>query len=1203
MSEAGRDRVTGGTVVVRDGRVIYATVGAQALLGRSGRDLLGRGLAELVAPEDRERVMDRHQRRLGGEPVPSEYELLLLLPDGAVRTAEARISVEGSELVLQLQDLSEQAERRRRLEGLAALGVAIQRERAEAAIHGRVRAGLQALGLMPLLLRPRGDELELAWGGLPDSLAAAAVDLLKRPLEGLVGPWSVPSRTAWSAGASYSDDWVSTGLRFAGLEPAEPLARLAAGHGLVRSLAVRLDERRGSTALLVAVGEWIRGDDLPAFRLFGAQVAAALDAARDIAELTSRNVDLAALAELGALAGSQGTLEEFLPRALELVVSAVGCQAAGAYAISPDGKKLALVGACGLSGPPPRSIGRAAFDSPLGAVVSSRRLVVAHLDELDPEPRAWLAAAGLRTFAWVPLVARSRVLGVLAVGWRERFDPEALRPELLLAMGAHLAAAMESHDLLRDLRRRVAELTLLNDVAVATASFDPVLLLENALKRICETLEADGGHAHLLAGGLMERRASVGLSPGSEALLERLEPEEGLPGQAVARRQPVVELPPGMGGGRFEEARALERMGAVVAVPLLAKERAVGVLCLFRREPRPFAFGDLTLLSAIGVQLGVAVDAARQHADVRRRARDLETIHALALRVLSAVPGETSALLQEAAAAAARALSADQVVIMLLDEGGATLSPAAVHGLPIPDEVRPLQLSSSRLVSEALASGAPSWTENTALDPRSAVYGRPGVRPVAMLAVPLAARTSPRGVLLVAGPPGHRFSEADRALVSAMCAELALALENAELYAETRRRAEELEVLQEVGRSLVATLELPQVLDAGVRNLARSLGAPEAYLVLLDEDGAGLETRAVAGPQLEELGRRFDASPQASLAGLALARREVIRVDDARHDARLDDGLRRRAAFRSALALPLLVRDSAIGAAVIVETGRVRHFTDAEVGRAAAIANQLAVAVDHARAHARVIAANASLQREQEKNIRRSRLEALGELSAVIAHEVRNPLGVIFNSLGSLRRLTGAVGDTRMLLDIVGEEADRLNRIVGDLLDFARHAPPQLAPDHLEQVVEEAVSVAVALPTPGLEVVRSLGAPLPVVALDAGQVRQAVLNLVVNAVQAMPGGGRLTVRTLLEGATAVVEVEDTGPGIPELVRARIFEPFFTTKASGTGLGLPVVKRIVEGHGGELRLRTGPAGSCFSMRFPLVHPPSATPASGAGRVRS
>jgi signal transduction histidine kinase len=139
--------------------------------------------------------------------------------------------------------------------------------------------------------------------------------------------------------------------------------------------------------------------------------------------------------------------------------------------------------------------------------------------------------------------------------------------------------------------------------------------------------------------------------------------------------------------------------------------------------------------------------------------------------------------------------------------------------------------------------------------------------------------------------------------------------------------------------------------------------------------------------------------------------------------------------------------------------------------------------------------------------------------------------------------------------------------------------------------------VALAQPPSGLEVVRQLDASLPAVPLDAGQVRQAVLNLVVNAVQAMPNGGRPTVRTLVEEAAAVVEVEDTGPGISDPIRARIFEPFFTTKATGTGLGLPVVKRIVEGHGGGLRVRTGATGTCFAMRFPIGPATAPGPASG------
>jgi signal transduction histidine kinase len=272
---------------------------------------------------------------------------------------------------------------------------------------------------------------------------------------------------------------------------------------------------------------------------------------------------------------------------------------------------------------------------------------------------------------------------------------------------------------------------------------------------------------------------------------------------------------------------------------------------------------------------------------------------------------------------------------------------------------------------------------------------------------------------------------------------------------------------------------------------------------------------------------------------------------------------------------------------MIVENRRDRRFTAAEVQRATAVANQLAVAVDNARAHARALAALTDLQQAQEKLLHQERLAALGELAAVVAHEVRNPLGVIFNSLGSLRRLLRPEGDARTLLDIVGEEAERLNRIVGDLLDFARPAPPDLRPERLDRLVEEAVAAALAQQPTAVEVAWALDPALPPVVLDGRQARQALLNVAANAVQAMPRGGRLTVRTRLDGESALVEVEDTGAGIPDDVRVRIFEPFFTTKATGSGLGLAVVKRIMDGHGGAIGVASRPGlGTTFTLRFPL-----------------
>jgi signal transduction histidine kinase len=401
-----------------------------------------------------------------------------------------------------------------------------------------------------------------------------------------------------------------------------------------------------------------------------------------------------------------------------------------------------------------------------------------------------------------------------------------------------------------------------------------------------------------------------------------------------------------------------------------------------------------------------------------------------------------------------------------------------------------------------------------------------------------------------------------------------------------------------VGRSLVETLDIEQVLGAGVRNLARMVDAPEAYLALVDADGAHLEVRAVAGDAAEPLGLRVPLDgPAAPLAALAYRQREPIVVEDARSDPRVLGAADGSPRARGYLALPLVVRDRAIGTAVIGET-RPRLFTPAEVERAAAIANQLAVAAENARLYEDLRRSYAQLARAQQQLIEGERLAALGELSAVVAHEVRNPLGVIFNSIGSLRRLVRPAGDAKMLFDIVEEEADRLNRIVGDLLDFARPSQPELRPEHLDHVVEDAVAAALAQRGGRVEIVRDLDPSVPPVAMDARLVRQAVLNVAVNAVQAMPRGGRLILRTRREGDGAVLEIEDTGVGIPEEVRSRMFEPFFTTKASGTGLGLAVVKRIVEGHGGAVAVRSTPGvGTVFALRFPLGGPVENGPAMG------
>lgn len=236
------------------------------------------------------------------------------------------------------------------------------------------------------------------------------------------------------------------------------------------------------------------------------------------------------------------------------------------------------------------------------------------------------------------------------------------------------------------------------------------------------------------------------------------------------------------------------------------------------------------------------------------------------------------------------------------------------------------------------------------------------------------------------------------------------------------------------------------------------------------------------------------------------------------------------------------------------------------------------------------------LKSTQEKLIRSERLAAVGELAAQIAHEIRNPLGAITNSVGVLRRDLELTGDDRRLLDVVHEETERLESIVADFLKFARPRPIHRTPQNLSETLDDLL-LLLGQKRPlakrgekkaDIRIEKNYDPELGPVDLDAAQTREALWNLLVNAVEAMPSGGCLsvTVSRIEEGGAEVV-VTDTGKGIRPEDQQKIFEPFHTTKADGTGLGLAIVQRIVEAHGGEVSVSSEEGrGSSFRLRFPL-----------------
>lgn len=252
---------------------------------------------------------------------------------------------------------------------------------------------------------------------------------------------------------------------------------------------------------------------------------------------------------------------------------------------------------------------------------------------------------------------------------------------------------------------------------------------------------------------------------------------------------------------------------------------------------------------------------------------------------------------------------------------------------------------------------------------------------------------------------------------------------------------------------------------------------------------------------------------------------------------------------------------------------------------------------------------NRRLELAQAEARRSERLAALGQLSAGLAHEIRNPLGVI---KGSAEMLTQKVGDSNPLATelagYISSETNRLSALVTRFLDFARPLHADLAPQDITAVLDRALTdVATLWKGEKVQVEKEYEPNLPPIPLDESLCEQAFVNIVQNAYDAMgPGGGRLRVNVAHSRANGrdgvIVKIEDTGPGIPPDLREQIFNPFVTTKKSGVGLGLSIVSKIVDGHNGYIRIEDsgnaagngseGP-GARFVIFFPAASEAIAT----------
>jgi two-component system sensor kinase FixL len=224
-----------------------------------------------------------------------------------------------------------------------------------------------------------------------------------------------------------------------------------------------------------------------------------------------------------------------------------------------------------------------------------------------------------------------------------------------------------------------------------------------------------------------------------------------------------------------------------------------------------------------------------------------------------------------------------------------------------------------------------------------------------------------------------------------------------------------------------------------------------------------------------------------------------------------------------------------------------------------------------------------ALEAAQEELVRSERLAILGQLAGGVSHELRNPLGVIKNSVYYLKMVLPEDDRVRKHLAILDREVATATRIISGMLDFARTTPPTRVPTNLNDLIRDSLE-RLTVPD-AVHVELDLADGLEPAVVDPDQIRLIIDNLLSNGLQAMPDGGRLTIRTRSLGGALELGIEDTGLGISPEHLERIFEPLFTTKSKGIGLGLALAKRLAESNGGRIRVQsTLGAGSRFVIEL-------------------